>query len=114
MVDETRCRQRIFKDWRAYQCTRKVWKDGYCKQHPPDTVKKRREESQRKYDESRKQSCWYRLEQASLRIKELEVQNEVFRGALSRIANHEYEHAGEQCAAHYAAKLAVQALQWRG
>jgi hypothetical protein len=30
-------------------CQRNAWKDGYCKQHHPDSVKARREESNRYY-----------------------------------------------------------------
>lgn len=29
--------------YRTFQCQRSVWKDGYCKQHHPETVRVRRE-----------------------------------------------------------------------
>lgn len=33
----------------SHQCSRKPWKDGWCKQHHPDSEAKRREESMRRY-----------------------------------------------------------------
>jgi len=45
------CKQRIFSGWNNYQCSRKAVKDGYCKQHHPDTVKALREKSCRKFEE---------------------------------------------------------------
>lgn len=38
---QNRCKESIFRDWHNYQCQRKAWKDGYCKQHHPDEVKKK-------------------------------------------------------------------------
>ena len=47
-----------------YQCSRKPVKDGYCKQHHPETVKARREKSDRKWKEdsyriSRRDAFWF-------------------------------------------------------
>lgn len=38
------CNHRIWKGFYSHRCTRKDWKDGYCKYHHPDSVKKRRED----------------------------------------------------------------------
>jgi hypothetical protein len=51
---EGRCKRRVVVPGMAFndrQCSRKIWKDGYCSQHHPDTVKKRREEGERRYKE---------------------------------------------------------------
>tara|TARA_A100000171_G_scaffold53079_1_gene76398 strand:- start:65606 stop:65977 length:372 start_codon:yes stop_codon:yes gene_type:complete len=40
-----RCRALVWPQslggWHSKQCSRKVWKDGFCKQHHPDTVRER-------------------------------------------------------------------------
>jgi len=60
-----------------HPCSRNVWKDGYCKQHHPDTVAERRAASDRRYEEKRKAAPWYKVEQANKRIAELEAKIEV-------------------------------------
>jgi hypothetical protein len=45
------------------QCSRKPWRDGYCKQHHPDTVKARNEASQARYDA--KSAKWKSEQEAS-------------------------------------------------
>ena len=65
MSDE-RCKEMVPNGGRSvmfHQCKRKSWKDGYCKQHHPETVKKRREESEKNYDKNRKESPWYKLKE---------------------------------------------------
>lgn len=48
-----RCMKEVWCDgvFRVRQCSRKIWKDGYCKQHHPEAVAQRREESKRKQQE---------------------------------------------------------------
>jgi septal ring factor EnvC (AmiA/AmiB activator) len=49
---EDRCKQRVPDGGRSvgfHRCSFKAWKDGYCKKHHPDTVKKRRAKSDTKY-----------------------------------------------------------------
>ena len=72
MNDETRCVVRVWEGFHDHRCFRKTWKDGYCKQHHPDTVAERRRKSMEKWEEKRKQEPWYRLQRANERIKELE------------------------------------------
>ena len=55
--------------WDWHQCPRRIWRDGFCKQHHPDSVKARREKSDQHYEEKRKQSCWYKLQQAEARLE---------------------------------------------
>ena len=69
------CIERIFPNGRwpqPYQCNRKIWKDGFCKQHHPDTVAERDRKSTERYEAKKKQSAWYRLDEALKRIAELE------------------------------------------
>jgi len=44
------CKEQMFKDWHFHQCSRKAVKDGYCKQHHPDSVKARADAAQAKWD----------------------------------------------------------------
>ena len=37
--------------FKGAKCSKPIWKDGYCKIHHPESVKKRREDSDRKYQE---------------------------------------------------------------
>lgn len=46
-----------------HQCTRKAVRDGFCKQHHPDTVKERDAKARAKWEEKRKRESWYILEQ---------------------------------------------------
>jgi hypothetical protein len=75
------CKERVYGDWgRSHQCSRKAVKDGYCKQHHPDTVKARREKSEARAAEKEKQSLWYRLKIAQQRITELEAEVKKLKG----------------------------------
>lgn len=43
-MDNERCEGIIFDGWNgSRRCSRTPWKDGYCKQHHPDTERERRE-----------------------------------------------------------------------
>lgn len=78
---ESRCKQTVYPNdqWGAFhphQCTRKVWKDGFCMIHHPDTVKERNEKSKQRWEEKRKKDPLHRLFIALDRIKELEAEVE--------------------------------------
>lgn len=50
MEQNERCKMRVYgSSFRGYPCERKAWKDGYCKQHHPDSVKARHEKRQAKW-----------------------------------------------------------------
>jgi len=52
--DPKRCKASVSTHDRAalsYQCSRKPWKDGWCKQHHPDSEKARLEEVRRRSEE---------------------------------------------------------------
>ena len=81
VVDKSKCQVGILVNYKFRQCRRKIWKNGYCKQHHPDTVKKRREESNRRYEEKRTHEPWYVLQKARERIAALEAENATLRRA---------------------------------
>ena len=52
--DPDRCKASVHgggRSVRFHQCLRKPWKDGWCKQHHPDSEKARLEESQAHWNE---------------------------------------------------------------
>lgn len=72
-----RCSKRVYfanSYGEAHQCTRKIWRGEWCKIHHPDSIELRNEKSQKRWDEQKKLTPWYKLEQALLRIKELEAE----------------------------------------
>ena len=51
-IDPNRCKASVYSNDRAalfHQCSRKPWKDGWCKQHHPDSEKARQEASAERY-----------------------------------------------------------------
>lgn len=74
IMDETRCKKRVWKGWHDQQCRRNATMDGYCKQHHPDTVEKRKKARAERWEEKRKKQPWYLLQEAHKRIAELEAE----------------------------------------
>ena len=74
-INPERCKELVpgVGGWHRNQCSRKPWKDGYCKQHHPDSVKKRQEKAERLYQEKRAKSPWVLLGKANEKIKRLEA-----------------------------------------
>jgi len=68
-----------------YQCSRKTWRDGYCKQHHPDTVAKRGAESTARYEAQRKKTPLYKLREANHTIERLAEERDALAAALARI-----------------------------
>ena len=80
-----KCKETVYPpgQWGTFcpaQCQRNAVKDGYCTQHHPDSVRKRTEESNRRYEERRKNEPLYKLHEAQKRIAELEAQLAVMKG----------------------------------
>jgi outer membrane murein-binding lipoprotein Lpp len=71
-----RCKAMVFRGFHHYKCSRSSIKDGYCKQHHPDSVKERDKSSLERYEKQKKESCWYKLKEANERIAELESEIE--------------------------------------
>ncbi len=81
MID-TKCKESVIPKERwgsfhKYQCTRNIWKDGYCKIHHPETKKKRDELSQKRFNGKTLNNM--RLKRANARIQELEAEVERLR-----------------------------------
>jgi hypothetical protein len=75
-MDPIKCKKDVFEGFNFHLCTRNSWKDGWCKQHHPESVEKRKKEQSDKWERER---IWQKensvnalLEKANKRIKELE------------------------------------------
>ena len=58
--DPAQCKARVIPNdqwgsFHPYQCNRKPWRDGWCKQHHPETEAKRYEDTVRRDKEKREQ-----------------------------------------------------------
>lgn len=78
-MKEGYCKEEVCPNdrWGAFhphQCRRKIWKDGYCKQHHPDSAKKRAEEQAKRYEEKKKESPFYIIKSLQEKIQMLEEQ----------------------------------------
>ena len=59
-TDKDRCKKKVYPSdmwggFHGHQCHRKIWKDGYCKQHHPNTVKARMDTRDKRWAEEAKQ-----------------------------------------------------------
>ena len=54
------------------QCSRRAVKDGYCKQHHPDSVAEHERKNTERFKQKQENSPYVLLSQARNRIKELE------------------------------------------
>jgi len=52
-MDINKCKERIGDGtgFHFYQCSRNIWKDGYCKQHHPDTRAEKNEKAAKRWEE---------------------------------------------------------------
>ena len=55
-MDPKKCKETVYpkEQWgifHGYQCTRNIWRDGYCRQHHPDTKTARDEARRKAWDE---------------------------------------------------------------
>jgi hypothetical protein len=65
-----KCKEQVSRDmWHTNRCYRNAWKDGYCKQHHPDSVKTRREASHAKWERDMAASEKRYDEQAVARLR---------------------------------------------
>jgi hypothetical protein len=58
------CKQRVISGamgFHTHRCERKIWKDGFCKQHHPNSVEARRKEMDKRYEEKQKRSPYVLL-----------------------------------------------------
>jgi len=85
-MSEERCKSRVWPSgsMRDYPCSRNAWKDGFCKQHHPDTVKARREKQESELREKRESDPFNKM---AKKVKELEAHNKVLVDALEKIVS---------------------------
>jgi len=73
-VDPKRCKASVSESGRSLwynQCSRKPWKDGWCKQHHPDTTAARRAQAQERYETKHRNSPSVQLRRANAEIVQL-------------------------------------------
>ncbi len=86
-MKKEKCKEKVYPNERwgsfhPHRCKNNAWKDGYCKQHHPDTAKEREQKSEARWEAKRKRSPEYKLKQAGKEIERLKK-------ALGAIANSE-------------------------
>lgn len=87
-VVPTRCKASVSSGGRApryHQCQRGLWRDGWCKQHHPDSCAERERESRKRYAAQAENSTGARLDRARTRIAELEARLEAAVAALEAV-----------------------------
>jgi len=77
-IDPERCKASVLDyGWRSRQCSRKPWRDGWCKQHHPDTIAERKRIRDLRYKQKRANGPLARaqkeIERLRARIAELEA-----------------------------------------
>ncbi len=77
---KVKCEKEVWWGWRSRQCQRNAVKDGYCRQHHPEAVKKREAESRERAKVRDRASTWYKLKQATAAIEEVKRMMTVFSG----------------------------------
>lgn len=74
-----RCKEEVVEPggmgFHSYRCSRKAVKDGYCKQHHPDSVKEREAKSMARWEEKRKKEPWYVLGEVKEKLAAAEAEN---------------------------------------
>ena len=85
-ADWPRCKKWVHDEFASHQCSRRAWKDGYCKQHHPDTVAARRAAVTARHIAKVEQSPALRLARANRRIADLEQEIAELRAKLEERA----------------------------
>lgn len=70
-MKKERCKETVWNNFNNYQCSRNAWKDGFCKQHHPDSVKERERKTDERWKQKQANSPWTRLKEAREEIEEL-------------------------------------------
>ena len=74
-----KCKEKVWGGWSYHPCLRNAVRDGYCKQHHPDSVKARKEKADARWEAKMQSSP---LSRAMRRIEELEAEIERLKGKL--------------------------------
>lgn len=84
-VDPDRCKASVLYPGRwtgHHQCKRKKWRDGWCKQHHPDEVKRRREERDKRWEEEHERTL---CASPSYKLKLCQEENAALRQRVQRL-----------------------------
>lgn len=89
MSKPQQCKEEVSDRWtrwpRFYQCKRAAVKDGYCKQHHPDAVAKRRVEADERWKAKFKAHPVFQLIDARKEIAALKSEIERLKAELERL-----------------------------
>lgn len=66
-----KCKEKVWGDWKPRQCSRNAVKDGYCKQHHPDTVAERNRKVKERWQAKQEASPYGQLKKAKQQIAKL-------------------------------------------
>lgn len=80
----SRCKEMVSTPgvWsKSHQCSRKEWRDGWCKQHHPDSVDARRKLAEERYKQQQENSPWRRLQKKDMEIEQLKSELSALREA---------------------------------
>ena len=84
MENSERCKEKVWEGFHSHRCLRKAVKDGYCTQHHPDSVAKRRAKSEERYQAQLENSPYHKIGKLQKENKEL---TEALKGLVYAIAN---------------------------
>lgn len=84
MEEKDRCQKRVYDHtgFHSVRCSRKAVKDGFCKQHHPDTVKARQERSDKAWREKFNNSPEMKLKRALEENEKLRAELETAKGGI--------------------------------
>ena len=77
---KAKCSERVMHGYHSSQCSRNEWKDGYCKQHHPDTIEEKRRIAEEKWQAKAAKSPWILLGKAKKEIEELKAEIKILKG----------------------------------
>lgn len=85
---EEQCREKIsgsgrYGSFNMRHCSKKVWKDGYCKVHHPSSAEERLHKSAMLWEEKMKKEPHFLLQKANERIIELENEIQLLKGKVN-------------------------------
>lgn len=70
-MEKENCSKKVWDHWKYRNCSRFAIKDGFCKQHHPDSVKERERKTEERYKREQRNSPWTMLANAKKEIEDL-------------------------------------------
>ncbi len=77
-----KCKEQVMRGWHLGQCSRNPVRDGYCKQHHPDSVAAREKLQTDKFEQKQK-----RRHALYIHIKELEAKLEIAQTKIDAVSD---------------------------